>query len=123
MTDNINHPAHYTAGGIECIDALAAATEGLRGIEAVCTANAIKYLWRWKRKNGVEDLQKAIWYTERLIKALEKPAEEHDGCGGCRYDNLEENDEPCASCKGTANTLEENWVRRDYFERCKEGEK
>ena len=120
MTDNINHPAHYTAGGIECIDALAAATEGLHGIEAVCTANAIKYLWRWKRKNGVEDLKKAIWYTERLINELEKPAEEHDGCEGCRYDNLEENDEPCASCKGTANTLEENWERRDYFERCKE---
>ena len=120
MTDNINHPAHYTAGGIECIDALAAATEGLHGIEAVCTANAIKYLWRWKRKNGVEDLQKAIWYTERLIKELGKPVEEHDGCEGCRYDNLEENDEPCARCKGTAYTLEEKLARRDYFERCKE---
>ena len=122
MTDNINHPAHYTSGRIECIDALAAATEGLRGIEAVCTANAIKYLWRWKRKNGVEDLQNAIWYTERLIKELEKPVDEHDGCRECRYYNLEENDEPCASCKGTANTLEENWTRRDYFERCKEDE-
>ena len=73
MTDNVNHPAHYTAGAIECIDALASATEGLQGIGAVCTANAIKYLWRWKRKNGVEDLQKAIWYTERLIKELGKP--------------------------------------------------
>ena len=124
MTDNINHPAHYTAGAIECIDALAAATEGLQGIEAVCTANAIKYLWRWKRKNGVEDLQKAIWYTDRLIKELGKPVEEHDGCAGCRYYNVYENGEPCASCKGTANTLEENWARRDYFERCdKEGEK
>ena len=120
MTDNINHPAHYTAGGIECIDALAAATEGLAGIEAVCTANAIKYLWRWKRKNGVEDLKKASWYTERLIKELGKPVEEHDGCERCRYYNLEENDEPCASCKGTAKTREENWARRDYFERCKE---
>ena len=44
----VNHPAHYTAGKIECIDALEAATAGLCGIEAVCTANAIKYLWRWK---------------------------------------------------------------------------
>ena len=120
MTDNVNHPAHYTAGGIECIDALAAATEGLRGIEAVCTANAIKYLWRWKRKNGVEDLQKAIWYTERLIKTLDKPAEEHDGCARCQYDNLEENDEPCAHCKGTAGTLEAYRARRDYYE-LKEG--
>ena len=67
-TDMVNHPAHYTAGGIECIDALAAATTGLEGIEAVCTANAIKYLWRWKYKNGVEDLQKAIWYINHLIE-------------------------------------------------------
>lgn len=66
--DNVNHPKHYTAGGIECIDALASATAGLEGIEAVCTANAIKYLWRWKRKNGTEDLRKAVWYINRLIK-------------------------------------------------------
>ena len=46
MSDNVNSPAHYNAGGIECIDALAAAVTDLRGIEAVCTANAIKYLWR-----------------------------------------------------------------------------
>jgi hypothetical protein len=67
MTDNVNHPAHYTAGGVECIDALEAATHGLRGIDAVCTANAIKYLWRWKMKGGVEDLRKATWYINRLI--------------------------------------------------------
>lgn len=70
MSDSVNHPQHYTAGGIECIDALEAATEGLTGIEAVCTANAIKYLWRWKRKNGAEDLQKAQWYIDRLLKGL-----------------------------------------------------
>lgn len=70
MSDNVNHPQHYTAGVIECIDALEAATEGLTGIEAVCTANAIKYLWRWKRKNGAEDLQKAQWYIGRLLKGL-----------------------------------------------------
>jgi len=69
--DNVNHPTHYTAGGIECIEALGAATAPLLGIEAVCTANAIKYLWRWKNKNGVEDLQKAIWYIDHLIKKLE----------------------------------------------------
>lgn len=66
--DNVNHPKHYTQGGIECIDALAVATVELKGIEAVCTANAIKYLWRWKQKNGVEDLEKARWYIDRLIK-------------------------------------------------------
>lgn len=68
----VNHPAHYTAGGIECIEALAAATTGLEGIEAVCTANAIKYLWRWKIKNGAEDLRKAIWYINYLLEYLDK---------------------------------------------------
>lgn len=70
MADNVNHPSHYTQGGIECIDALKAATAGLEGIEAVCTANAIKYLWRWKHKNGIEDIEKAIWYLERLRKEV-----------------------------------------------------
>lgn len=64
--DMVNHPPHYTAGGIECIDALEAATIGLKGIEAVCTANAIKYLWRWKQKGGKQDLEKAIWYIRHM---------------------------------------------------------
>lgn len=68
--DSVNHPSHYTAGGIECIEALKAATTRLTGIEAVCTANAIKYLWRWKDKNGAEDIRKAIWYCERLLKEI-----------------------------------------------------
>ena len=68
--DNVNHPAHYTAGGIECIDAIEAATEGLAGIVAVCAGNAIKYIWRFSRKNGTEDIDKAIWYLNRLKKAL-----------------------------------------------------
>lgn len=38
MAERVNHPAHYNAGGIECIDALEAATIGLEGIEAFCTA-------------------------------------------------------------------------------------
>jgi hypothetical protein len=67
LSDAVN-PDHYKQGGIECIDALAAATVNLSGIEAVCTANAIKYLWRWKQKNGVEDLKKAQWYINKLIR-------------------------------------------------------
>lgn len=69
--DNVNHPAHYTAGGVECIDAIEAATVNLTGIEAVCTGNVIKYSWRWKLKNGVEDLKKAAWYLMKLIKRLD----------------------------------------------------
>lgn len=70
VPDNVNSPRHYTAGKVECIDALEAATQGLEGIEAVCTANAIKYLWRWKRKNGTEDLKKARWYINKLLGEL-----------------------------------------------------
>ena len=66
--DSINHPSHYTQGAIECIDAIKEATKGLFGIEAVCTGNIIKYVWRWKFKIGVEDLRKADWYLQRLIK-------------------------------------------------------
>ena len=71
MSDNVNHPSHYTQGGIECIEAIKAATVGLEGIEAVCTGNAIKYIWRWKQKNGAEDLRKAIWYINKLIEEKE----------------------------------------------------
>ena len=71
MTDNVNHPKHYTQGGVECIDALAAATINLKGLDAVCTANAIKYLWRWGQKNGVEDLKKARWSIDKLVKENE----------------------------------------------------
>jgi hypothetical protein len=73
--DNINHPIHYTGGKVECIDALEAATSELKGIDAVCTANAIKYLWRWKKKNGIEDLKKAKWYIEKMILEGEKENE------------------------------------------------
>ena len=77
MTEKVNHPAHYTAGKVECIDALEAATIGLQGIEAICTANAIKYLWRWKFKNGVEDLAKAKWYINKLAKHLRQEDDKH----------------------------------------------
>ena len=72
VPDMVNHPQHYTQGGIECIDALKAATVGKRGIEAVCVANVIKYLWRYEEKNGIEDVHKAKWYIERLLKELEE---------------------------------------------------
>ena len=72
VPDMVNHPQPYTQGGIECIDALKAATVGKRGIEAVCVANVIKYLWRYEEKNGIEDIRKAKWYIERLLKELEE---------------------------------------------------
>lgn len=66
--DMVNHPPHYqTKSGLETIDVIEAFTEELSGIEAVCTANVIKYICRWKNKNGIEDLKKARWYLEKLI--------------------------------------------------------
>lgn len=67
MAERVNHPPHYNAGGIECIDALEAATSGLQGIEAFCTANAIKYLWRWKLKNGEEDCKRRFGISTDLF--------------------------------------------------------
>ena len=65
MTDNVNKPKHYTQGNVECIDAIESATIGLTGIVAVCVANIIKYVWRFGRKNGIEDLDKADYYLQR----------------------------------------------------------
>ena len=69
----VNHPSHYqTEDGIECIDAIAAAVHNLKGMEAFDTGTCIKYLWRWKKKNGIEDLDKARWYLSDLIYRLNK---------------------------------------------------
>ena len=100
VKDNVNHPVHYTQGGIECIDALKAATAGKTGIEAVCVANVIKYCWRYEKKNGLEDVKKAQFYINRLIKELEEQKEnntlynsnvaagEHIDCANFNMDNV-----------------------------------
>jgi hypothetical protein len=58
--DEVNHPKHYNQGKIETIDYI----EGMGYIEG----NIIKYVSRYKHKNGLEDLKKAKWYLDRLIK-------------------------------------------------------
>lgn len=65
--DVVNHPSHYTDGGIECIEAIEAAltTEEYRGY---CKGNCIKYIWRERHKGGTESLKKAQWYLDRLIQ-------------------------------------------------------
>lgn len=75
-TDNVNHPSHYNNGGIECIDAIEAATKGLDGCMAFDIGNAIKYLWRFKDKNGAEDLRKSIWYIQHAIDLYEEKKED-----------------------------------------------
>lgn len=67
----VEHPGHYTAGSIECIDAIEAAVEGADGFEGCCVANVIKYVWRYRRKNGAQDLRKGRRYIDRLIGYLE----------------------------------------------------
>ena len=70
---NVSHPDHYqTEYGFETIDVIEAFTDGLNGIEAVCTGNALKYICRWKKKNGIEDVEKAIWYLQRLVDRVKQ---------------------------------------------------
>lgn len=73
MTDNVNHPSHYkTNNGLEAIDVIRAFTEDLKGVEAVDTSQVLKYICRWKKKNGLEDLKKARWYLNDLIDWVER---------------------------------------------------
>ena len=70
VNDPVNHPSHYQGNGVECIDCIASAVSGLDGFHGFCAGNAIKYIFRFSHKNGVEDLRKAEWYIDRLIKAI-----------------------------------------------------
>ena len=67
MTDYIRQPSHYTNGGIECIDYMRA-TLSAEQFEGYLRGNVIKYVHRYKDKNGVQDLQKARQYLEWLIE-------------------------------------------------------
>ena len=62
--DVVNHPSHYTQGGIECIDAMKSAF-GADELAVYCKIAAFKYLWRSELKNGDEDIEKAIWYLNK----------------------------------------------------------
>lgn len=66
LEDNVNHPTHYTDGGIECIEAIEAqlTAEEFRGY---LKGNIAKYVWREKHKGGTESLKKAQWYLNRLV--------------------------------------------------------
>ena len=64
--DMVNSPPHYNQTGIECIQAISAATD--EGFKYYLQGNIIKYLWRYRYKNGVEDLNKAQWYLSKLIE-------------------------------------------------------
>lgn len=70
--DNVNHPKHYADScSIECIDAMQA-TFGTKDLAKYCAVNSYKYLWRYKSKNGLEDLKKAEWYLNKFDELLEE---------------------------------------------------
>ena len=71
MTDNVNHPAHYGQGKIECIEYI---QDFLTHDEFLgyLRGNIAKYLHRWRYKNGLEDLHKAQWYLNRLVQVQEE---------------------------------------------------
>jgi hypothetical protein len=65
--DAVNHPQHYTAGNIECIEAIKASMSR-EAFEGYLKGNAMKYIWRYRLKGKAqEDLQKADWYLKRLL--------------------------------------------------------
>jgi len=69
--DMVNKPPHYTQGAIECIDVIEEITKPCSKFEAYIIGTVLKYLWRFKFKNGLEDLKKARWYLDKLIGKME----------------------------------------------------
>lgn len=105
--DAVNHPKHYTNGGIECIDAIRASMTP-ENFEGYLKGNAIKYLWRYHLKGKpIEDLEKAMWYINLLHKELssqKKPPKEDEPCvhikgpelcGRCLYQGCSKACETC----------------------------
>ena len=68
-SDSVNHPSHYNQGGMEVWDVIKAFTSDLNGAEAFYAGNVIKYVLRWNHKNGIEDLEKAKVYIDKLIES------------------------------------------------------
>lgn len=71
VNDNVNHPSHYETGKFECIDVMLE-THGVEAVKNFCICNAFKYIYRMQRKNGIEDVQKAVWYLNKYIELEDK---------------------------------------------------
>lgn len=75
----VSHPSHYQSEtGLEVIDVIEAFTFDLKGMEAIDTGNILKYICRWRAKNGLQDLEKAQWYLTHLIEHVRKLKEENE---------------------------------------------
>jgi hypothetical protein len=66
--DPVCQPEHYQGDGIECIDAIRAQMSA-EEFQGYCRGNAVKYLWRWRSKGGVESLRKARVYLDWLVES------------------------------------------------------
>lgn len=74
----VSHPSHYKSEtGLEVIDVIEAFTFDLKGIEATDTGNILKYVCRWNKKNGLQDLEKAMWYLQHLMDHVRKLEKEN----------------------------------------------
>ncbi len=71
MSDVVNRPEHYRQGSVECIEAIESSMSR-EEFQGYLKGNIEKYVWRYRYKNGVQDLAKARWYIDRLILALEE---------------------------------------------------
>lgn len=79
MGNQVNHPDHYqTETGLEVIDIIEAITFDLKGIEAFDIANVVKYISRYRKKNGVTDLKKAAFYLDHVINHIENLEKENE---------------------------------------------
>lgn len=79
--DPVQRPAHYNQSDIECIDAIKASMT-LAEFQSYLKGNVLKYLWRYRHKNGLEDVKKAQWYINRLAAELEDDAAKGQKRGG-----------------------------------------
>lgn len=78
----VSHPPHYQSEtGLEALTVIEAFTFDLKGVEAVFTGNVLKYMCRWKKKDGLRDLKKARFYLNELIERVEKLEKENENHG------------------------------------------
>ena len=94
MNDMVNHPEHYTAGAVECIDALESMASGYKDpVQAGLAWQVVKYIWRSPLKgNQLQDLEKARWYLDRLISRVKRVPSTEDNPAEARkiMDEMEE---------------------------------
>ena len=73
------NPSHYKSkNGLEVIDFIEAFTADLNGFEAYLTGSAMKYLCRWKNKNGLQDCKKSLWFISKLVRYLEEQEKQNN---------------------------------------------